>query len=67
MNKLRRRLRRLTDTALAVVLFPQVGDELDLRMGFRTVVERRLCAPERDDVGNIVTGWYWTIFVRGSQ
>jgi hypothetical protein len=45
---------------------PQVADELDLRMGFRTVVERRLCAPERDDDGNIVTGWYWTIFVRGS-
>ena len=44
---------------------PQVGDELVLRMGHVTVVERRLCAPERDDAGNIVTGWYWTIVVRG--
>lgn len=44
---------------------PQVGDELNLRMGWRRVDDRRLCAPERDDDGNIVTGWYWTIFVRG--
>lgn len=43
---------------------PQVGDELDLRMGWRRVEDRRLCAPERDDDGNIVTNWYWTIFVR---
>jgi hypothetical protein len=45
---------------------PQVGDELDLRMGWRRVTDRRLCAPERDDNGDIVTGWYWTIFVRGA-
>jgi hypothetical protein len=44
---------------------PQVGDTLDLRMGWREVNDRRLCSPERDDDGNLVGGWYWTIFVRG--
>lgn len=43
---------------------PQVGDELNLRMGYRTVVTRRLEAPERDDDNNRVTGWYWTIIVK---
>ncbi len=43
---------------------PQVGDELKLRMGMRTVVQRRLEAPERDDEGNRVTDWYWTILVK---
>jgi hypothetical protein len=43
---------------------PQVGDTLSLRMGMRTVVERRLECPERDDEGNRVTGWYWTILVK---
>lgn len=43
---------------------PQVGDVLSLRMGRRTVVERRLEQPERDDEGNRVTDWYWTILVR---
>jgi hypothetical protein len=43
---------------------PQVGDELNLRMGPRTVVQRRLEAPERDDDGNRVTGWYWTVIVK---
>jgi hypothetical protein len=43
---------------------PQVGDELHLRMGYRTVYERRLEAPEHDDEGNRVTNWYWTILVR---
>lgn len=43
---------------------PQVGDELHLRMGYRTVVSRRLEAPERDEEGNRVTDWYWTIIVK---
>lgn len=43
---------------------PQVGDELALRMGRRTVVSRILEQPERDDDGNRVTGWYWTVMVR---
>ena len=43
---------------------PQVGDSLNLRMGHRTVVERRLEAPEVDDTGRRVTNWYWTIIVR---
>ena len=43
---------------------PQVGDELSLRMGMRTVVRRRLEAPERDDDGPRVTDWYWTVIVR---
>lgn len=43
---------------------PQVGDELSLRMGTRTVASRRLEQPERDDEGNRVTDWYWTIMVR---
>lgn len=43
---------------------PQVGDELVLRMGRRTVVSRILEQPERDDEGNRVTGWYWTVMVR---
>jgi hypothetical protein len=43
---------------------PQVGDELNLRMGARTVVQRRLEAPERDDDGNRATDWYWTVLVR---
>ncbi len=43
---------------------PQVGDELSLRMGIRTVQSRRLEAPERDDDGNLVTDWYWTILVK---
>lgn len=42
---------------------PQVGDELNLRMGLRTVTQRRLEAPERDEDGNRVTDWYWTIIV----
>lgn len=45
------------------VEIPQVGDALMLRMGRRVVVERRLEAPEYDDGGNRVTGWYWTILV----
>jgi len=44
---------------------PMVGDVLQLRMGRRVVEERRLEQPERDDDGNRVTGWYWTIMVRG--
>jgi hypothetical protein len=43
---------------------PQVGDALNLRMGYRTVYGRRLEQPERDDDGNPVGGWYWTILVR---
>lgn len=46
---------------------PQIGDELALRMGPRRVRDRRLCAPERDDNGDIVTGWYWTIIVGGAR
>ncbi|WP_045740779.1 hypothetical protein [Actinoplanes rectilineatus] len=42
---------------------PEVGDRLNLRMGVRTVESRRLEQPERDDNGDRVTGWYWTIFV----
>lgn len=43
---------------------PEVGDQLSLRMGLRTVEHRRLEQPERDDDGNPVTDWYWTIIVR---
>jgi hypothetical protein len=43
---------------------PQLGDTLSLRMGYRTVYDRRLEAPERDEDGNRVTDWYWTILVR---
>jgi hypothetical protein len=43
---------------------PQVGDVLNLRMGRRVVESRRLEAPERDDKGNRVTAWYWTVIVR---
>ena len=43
---------------------PQVGDRLALRMGYRTVESRRLEAPERDDDGVWVTGWYWAVLVR---
>jgi hypothetical protein len=43
---------------------PQVGDTLSLRMGSRTVYERRLECPETDDDGVRVTGWYWTVLVR---
>ena len=43
---------------------PEVGDQLSLRMGLRVVEYRRLEAPERDDDGNQVTDWYWTIVVR---
>jgi hypothetical protein len=42
---------------------PQVGDSLSLRMGYRIVVGRRLEAPERDENGDRVTDWYWTILV----
>jgi hypothetical protein len=42
---------------------PQVGDELSLRMGVRTVKYRRLEAPERDENGDPITGWYWTVVV----
>jgi len=43
---------------------PQVGDQLCLRMGFRTVEYRRLERPETDYEGSPVTGWYWTIIVK---
>lgn len=43
---------------------PHVGDVLQLRMGRRVVVERRLECPERDDAGDRVTSWYWTIMVK---
>lgn len=43
---------------------PNVGDALSLRMGYRTVYERRLEQPERDDEGNRITSWYWTVLVR---
>ncbi len=43
---------------------PEVGDQLSLRMGLRTVDYRRLEQPERDDDGNQVTDWYWTIIVK---
>lgn len=43
---------------------PEVGDQLSLRMGYRTVESRRLERPEVDDDGYPVTGWYWTIIVR---
>lgn len=43
---------------------PQVGDTLSLRMGYKTVYERRLEQPEHDEEGTRVTGWYWTILVR---
>jgi len=42
---------------------PEVGDQLVLRMGVRTVQYRRLEQPERDDDGNQVTDYYWTIIV----
>lgn len=42
---------------------PRVGDELILRMGPRVVEYRRLEQPERDDDGNLITDWYWTIIV----
>lgn len=43
---------------------PEVGDELNLRMGRRVVEHRRLEAPETDESGVPVTPWYWTILVR---
>jgi hypothetical protein len=43
---------------------PQVGDQLNLRMGLRTVEYRRLESPEVDDMGERVTDWYWTIIVK---
>lgn len=43
---------------------PKVGDQLMLRMGSRTVDYRRLEQPERDDDGNRVSDWYWTVVVR---
>ncbi len=43
---------------------PEVGDRLNLRMGLRNVESRRLEQPERDEDGNRVTGFYWTVFVR---
>lgn len=41
---------------------PQMGDELMLRMGMRTVYKRRLCLMDEDDSTDPY--WYWTIFVR---
>lgn len=46
------------------IAVPHVGDQLNLRMGTVTVEARRLEAPEVDDDGRPVTGWYWTILVR---
>lgn len=46
------------------VELPQVGDVLMLRMGRRTVQSRRLEQPERDDEGNPITRWYWTVIVK---
>lgn len=43
---------------------PNVGDELVLRMGKRTVQYRRLEEPETDDAGIPVTSWYWTVIVK---
>lgn len=43
---------------------PMVGDMLSLRMGYRVVESRRMEQPERNDRGERVTGWYWTIIVR---
>lgn len=43
---------------------PHIGDHVNLRMGHRVVVERRLEAPEHDDDGNQVSDWYWTVIVR---
>ena len=43
---------------------PQVGDQLSLRMGRRTVYQRRLEAPETDDDDNLTTDWYWTVLVK---
>lgn len=43
---------------------PQVGDSLSLRMGYRTVYERRLERPELDEDGVRVTGWYWLVMVK---
>jgi hypothetical protein len=43
---------------------PMPGDQLNLRMGIRTVDYRRLCCPETDDDGRAVTGWYWTVIVK---
>jgi len=46
---------------------PHVGDRLALRMGVRYVESRRLECPERNDDGDRVTGWYWTIIVTDQQ
>lgn len=43
---------------------PQVGDQLNLRMGLRVVDYRRLERPETNDAGQFVTGWYWTVIVK---
>ncbi|MFA7264744.1 MAG: hypothetical protein WC054_00260 [Candidatus Nanopelagicales bacterium] len=43
---------------------PQVGDVLVLRMGVRTVYDRRLEAPDTDDDGVPVSSWYWTVLVK---
>lgn len=43
---------------------PNVGDQLNLRMGLRVVDYRRLEQPERDADGNQVTDYYWTVIVR---
>lgn len=42
---------------------PMVGDVLELRMGFRRVVTRRLTPPERNEHGYPASPWYWTIIV----
>jgi hypothetical protein len=43
---------------------PHVDDVLALRMGWVVVESRRLEAPERDEDGNRITDWYWTVIVR---
>lgn len=45
------------------VAVPMLGDTLVLRMGMRTVYDRRLEAPDTEN-GVPVTPWYWTILVR---
>lgn len=44
---------------------PMVGDDIQLRMGLVTVINRRLEQPEHDaETGDRVSGWYWCLIVK---
>lgn len=43
---------------------PQVGDQIQLRMGCVEVISRRLEMPEYDENDVRVSPWYWCVFVK---